>query len=62
MTEIEQRIADWVACSRINAAIDDPVQIFERALCDMRAAGFRLPAEVVAGVRAALAAPAAGQV
>jgi hypothetical protein len=54
---VEARVASWVASCRGWAA-ENPgcsaLARFDRAVEDMRHAGFRLPDAVVAGVRAAL--------
>jgi precorrin-4 methylase len=53
----ETRIAEWIASSRSAAtATFTASQAFEQAIRDMRHAGYRLPAPVVIGVRAALVA------
>ena len=51
----QERIAQWIeTCRQEHAEHLTPAQAFEVAVSDMRAAGFALPAAVVAGVRAEL--------
>ena len=52
----DRRIAEWVKMSRENCGAMSPLMAFDRAIRDMREAGYRIPANVVAGVRAELMA------
>ncbi len=57
MTDTAERIAEWTAkCLAASGPTASPLQLFDQAVRDMRFAGYRLPAEVMAGVRANLAA------